>query len=188
MNAVAAGLRSDIDHRITFARRLRVENFVPPHQSERKSIHQRIAASSRARTSSRPPGSARQSSCHNGDATDHALQHRVILVEMVRFVRRFAFHRNRPKAQRIHHRNRPRAHRKDVAQNAADAGRRALERLNERRMIVRLDLERASPTIANVDDAGIFARALHTPACCASAAASDALATTCRSNARSTSR
>ena len=40
--------------------------------------------------------------------------------------------RDRAEAQRIHHRDRPRAHGKDVAQNAADAGGRALKRLDER--------------------------------------------------------
>ena len=48
----------------------------------------------------------------------------------------------RTEAQRIHHRDRPRAHGEDVAQNAADAGGRALKRLDEARVIVRFDLER----------------------------------------------
>ena len=68
--------------------------------------------------------------------------------------------RDRPKAQRIHHRDRPRAHGENVAQNSADAGGRALKRLDERRMIVRFDLESAGPAVADVDDAGVLARAL----------------------------
>ncbi len=68
--------------------------------------------------------------------------------------------RDRPETQRIHHRDRPRAHGKDVAQNSADAGGGALKRLDKRRMIVRLDLEGAGPAIADIDDAGILARAL----------------------------
>src|SRR5579871_1216759 len=64
-------------------------------------------------------------------------------------------------AQRIHDRNRPRAHGENVAQDAADAGRSALERLQERRMVVRFNLERARPSIANIDDAGVLARPLH---------------------------
>ena len=39
----------------------------------------------------------------------------------------------RPEAQRVQQRDRPRAHREDVADDAADAGRRALVRLDERR-------------------------------------------------------
>ena len=69
--------------------------------------------------------------------------------------------RNRPEAQRVHDGERPRAHGKDVAQDAANAGRRALERLDERRMIVRFDLEGAGPAIADIDDAGVFSRPLN---------------------------
>ena len=68
--------------------------------------------------------------------------------------------RDRAKAQRIHHRDRPRAHGEDIAQNSADAGGRSLEGLNERRMIVRLDLEGAGPAVADINDAGVFARPL----------------------------
>ena len=44
-------------------------------------------------------------------------------------------------SKRIQKRDRASTHRKDVADDAADAGRRALIGLDERRMIVRLDLE-----------------------------------------------
>ena len=68
---------------------------------------------------------------------------------------------NRPKAQRIHHRHRPRAHGENIAQDSAHSGGRALKRLDERRMIVGLDLESAGPAIADVDDARILTRPLH---------------------------
>src|SRR6266849_704541 len=70
-------------------------------------------------------------------------------------------HTDRPKPQRIHHRYGPRAHGENVTQNAADARSRTLKRLNKRRMIVRLDLERARPAVADVNNAGILARPLH---------------------------
>ena len=66
-----------------------------------------------------------------------------------------------PKRSEIHHGYWPRAHGKDVAQNSAYAGGCALKRLNEGRMIVRLDLESAGPAIADVDDARIFPGTLH---------------------------
>ena len=47
----------------------------------------------------------------------------------------------RAEAQRIEQGDRPRAHREDVAHDAADAGRRALVRLDRRRVVVRFDLE-----------------------------------------------
>ena len=66
-----------------------------------------------------------------------------------------------PKPQRIHHRQRARAHGEDVAQNAAHAGGRALERLDVAGVVVALDLESAGPAVAHVDDAGVLARPLH---------------------------
>ena len=63
-------------------------------------------------------------------------------------------------AQRVQQRDRPRAHREDVADDAADAGCGALIGLDERRMVVRLDLEDRGKSVADVDRAGIFARAL----------------------------
>ena len=67
---------------------------------------------------------------------------------------------NRSKAQRVHHRNRTRTHGEDVAQNSTYSGRGTLKRLDERWMIVRLDLKCAGPAIADVDDPCIFSRSL----------------------------
>ncbi len=63
-------------------------------------------------------------------------------------------------ANRIHHRNRPRTHCEDVAQNSAHASGRALERLNETRMIVRLDFEGDCKAVSDIDDARVLARPL----------------------------
>ena len=50
----------------------------------------------------------------------------------------------------------PRAHREDVAQDAAHSGRRALERLDERRVVVAFDLEGQREVAAEVDDARVL--------------------------------
>src|SRR5205807_7928472 len=63
------------------------------------------------------------------------------------------------KAQRVQHRNGARAHREDVAQDAADSGRRALIGLYKGGMVVALDLEDDGLAIADIDDSGILARA-----------------------------
>ena len=63
-------------------------------------------------------------------------------------------------AQAVEERDRPRAHRHDVAQDPADAGRGALERLDRRGMVVRLDLEGDGLAVAEVDHAGVLAGAL----------------------------
>ena len=62
-------------------------------------------------------------------------------------------------AQRVEHGDRPRAHREDVAQDAAHAGGRALERLDRARVVVRLDLEGHREAVAHVHHAGVLARA-----------------------------
>ena len=66
----------------------------------------------------------------------------------------------RPEAQRVHERDGPRAHREDVPDDAADAGGRALVRLDERGMIVGLDLEDRGEAVADVHRARVLARAL----------------------------
>ena len=64
-----------------------------------------------------------------------------------------------PETQRIKYSDRPRAEREDVAQDAADAGRRTLERLDRAGVVMRLDLERAGQPAARIDRAGVLARA-----------------------------
>ena len=82
-----------------------------------------------------------------GDAGDHALE------DAARTSRRV----ERAEAQRIQQRDRPRAHREDVADDAADAGGRALIRLDERRVVVRFDLEDGGQPVADVHGAGVLA-------------------------------
>ena len=55
--------------------------------------------------------------------------------------------------ERVEDRDRPGAHREDVAQDAADAGRGALVRLDGARVVVRFDLERDREAVADRDDA-----------------------------------
>ena len=62
-------------------------------------------------------------------------------------------------AQRVHVRDRPRTHREHVAQNAADARRCTLIRLDVARVVVRLHLEDRGLPVTDVDYAGIFAGA-----------------------------
>ena len=90
-------------------------------------------------------------------------------------------------AERVEHGDRPRAHREDVAQDAADAGGGALERLDRARVVVRLDLERRGQPVAHVHDARVLARA---PSGCAgprSAACAGASSSACRRSAPTTS-
>src|SRR5271168_5162935 len=65
----------------------------------------------------------------------------------------------RTKLERIHIRDRPRTHRKNIAQDPADASRRTLIWLDERRVVVALDFEDSHQAIANIDGTSVFARA-----------------------------
>ena len=63
-------------------------------------------------------------------------------------------------AQPVEQRDRPRAHRDDVAQDPADPGRRALERLDRRRVVVALDLEADRLAVAEIEHARVLTGAL----------------------------
>ena len=63
-------------------------------------------------------------------------------------------------AEPVEERDRPRAHRDDVAENSADAGRGALERLDRGRVVVALDLEADRLAVAEVEYAGVLTGAL----------------------------
>ena len=63
---------------------------------------------------------------------------------------------DRSEAQGVQAKFRARAHRKNVANDSADAGGRALKRFDRAGMIVALDLERDRPAVADVDDARVF--------------------------------
>ena len=102
-------------------------------------------------------------------------------------MRRVARLLDRTEAQRVEQGDRPRAHREDVADDAADAGRRALVRLDERRMVVRLDLEHRREAVADVDGAGVLAGPLQHARGLRSAASSGARASSCSCSARTTS-
>ena len=66
-------------------------------------------------------------------------------------------------AQAVEDRDRPRADREDVAEDAADPGRRSLEGLDRARVVVGLDLEGDRVAVADVDGAGVLARPHHHP-------------------------
>ncbi len=62
-------------------------------------------------------------------------------------------------AERVHDRDRAGAHGQDVADDAADPGRRALVGLDVARVVVRLDLEGDRVAVTDVDHAGVLADA-----------------------------
>ena len=67
---------------------------------------------------------------------------------------------NGAETQRIKNRDGACAHGENVAKDSANAGGGALKRLDETGMIVRFNFEGGNQAVADVDDAGIFSRAL----------------------------
>ena len=67
----------------------------------------------------------------------------------------------RAEAETVEHRYRPGAHGEDIAEDAPDAGGGALVRLDRRRVVVGLDLERHGPAIGQPEYAGVLARSLN---------------------------
>ncbi len=92
----------------------------------------------------------------------------------------------RAEAQHVEAGDRPRPHGEHVAQDAADPRRRALVGLDEGGVVVALHLEHAGEPVADVDHAGVLARALDHLRRRRWAGRAGAGATTCRSSARST--
>ena len=66
-------------------------------------------------------------------------------------------------AEAVEDRDRPRPEREDVAEDAADPGRRPLERFDRARVVVGLDLEGDRLAVADVDRAGVLAGPHHHP-------------------------
>ena len=100
-------------------------------------------------------------------AADRRHPDRVAVVRRCRAPRRradSASARNRlAEAQRVEDCDRPRPEREDVAQDPADPGRGALERLDGAGVVVRLDLEGDRVAVAEIDRAGVLARTHHDP-------------------------
>jgi len=120
----------------------------------RQRVHQRIIRIARFEDHLATDGGNTEAIAIMRDAAHHSVKDSTIL-------RGGAVAGDRAEAQRIKHRNRARAHGENIAENSADAGGRALKRFHEAGMIVRFDLEDGDQAVANIDYAGVFARALH---------------------------
>ena len=145
-DAVAAGARAVQDHRVADAGRLRQVQLLVAHDADAERIDERIARVRRVEDHLTADVRQAQAVAVAADAGNHAGHH-------AGGVRRVG----RPEPQRVHHRDRAGAHRQDVADDAADAGGRALVRLDVARVVVRLDLERDRVALADVQHAGVLA-------------------------------
>ncbi len=149
MNAVAPGFRADIkDHRARLGA-ARIENPVLPGKADAHRIDEDIAVIAFMKIGLSANGRHADAIAIAAYAGDNAA-HQALGARMGRIA----------KAQGVEQRDRPRSHREHIAHDAADPGRCALGRFDKARVIVALHFEHASEPIANIDDAGILARAL----------------------------
>ena len=175
MDAVAAGLGAEIDDRVPDARRRRVEDLVGFGEADRHGVDEDVAVVAAVEADAAADRRHAEGIAVAADAGDDA--------------RRRGGASSGDRARRsagIQGRDRPRAHGEHVAQDAADARRRALVGLDEGGVVVALHLEDAGQAVADVDDAGILARALDHPRRLRRQRRAGAGGRTCRSSARST--
>ena len=145
VNAVAPGLGADIDDRVTRSGGGRIEDAVGAGEPDAHRIDQDVAVVGRVELAFAADRRHADAIAVAADAGDDA-GHEMAGARMV----------GAAKAQRIEDRDRPRAHREDIAQNAADAGRRPLIRLDKRWVVVALDLKDNRVAIADIDNSGVF--------------------------------
>ena len=148
MNAVAAGLGSDIDDRIADAAGGRIENLVGICHANGHRVDDDIAVIGRIEIGLAADCRYADAIAVAADTGNHALD-QMLHLRML----------GPSETQGIEIGHGPRAHRKDIAQDAADAGRCALIGFDIGRMVVALHLEDRRLTVTNIDDAGIFAGA-----------------------------
>ena len=152
VDAVAAGLGAEIDDRHVHARCRRIEDLVGLGEADRHRVDQDVAVIAGVETHLPADGRHAERIAVAADAGHHA-RHQMARLRMLR----------RAEGERVEAGDRPRAHREHVAQNAADAGGRALIRLDVARVVVALHLEHDRLAVADIDHAGVLARPLDHP-------------------------
>src|SRR5207249_12276090 len=165
VNSVAARFCADVNHGIADAFGFGEKDFFLFGDAERERVDKRILRIARLEGDFAADGGNAETVSVTSDAADDAVEDAAVFrgICFASALARSDF----PEAKRVEDGDGPRAHGENVAQDAADAGGRALKRLNITRMIVRFDFEGRNEAVANVDDAGVFSRALHheLPAC-----------------------
>ena len=147
-DAVAARARTEQDHLVARARGVGQVDVLVPQDAEAQRVDQRVALVGGVEHQLAADVGQAEGVAVAADAGHDAVHHArgVGVVDGA-------------EPQLVHDRDRARAHRDDVAHDAADARGRALVRLDVGRVVVRLDLERHRPAVADVHDARVLADA-----------------------------
>jgi hypothetical protein len=148
VDAVAARLAADVEDRVAHTLGPAEEDAVRPRHPDGHGVDEDVAVVTRVEGHVAADRGHADAVAVAADAVDDAFDQ----VRGLRVVRP-------AEAQRIQQRDGPGAHGEHVPQDAAHARRRALLGLDVRRMVVALHLEHDDPAVADVDHAGVLARA-----------------------------
>ena len=153
VDAVAARLRAHEHDRVARAFRGRGDEVAVAEEADAHGVHQRVFAVGVVEEDLAAHVGNAEAVAVAADAGDDTLEQAAVLGLV-----------GRAEAQRVQQRDGPRAHGEDVADDAADARRRALIGLDGRGVVVGLDLHGHGEAAADVDDAGVFLAGLdHDP-------------------------
>ena len=152
MDTIAPGLGSDIDHWMVDASCGGIEDVFLVRDSDGHGVNQDVAVIGRVEVALAADGRDADAVAVSSDASNAAgdKMARLWIIGCA-------------KAERVHVGHWPRAHGENVAQDAADAGCRALIGLNEGGVVVALHLEDRRLAVANIDYPGILARTTNHP-------------------------
>ena len=152
MDAVAPGRGADVDDRISDPGGLGMEDALGVRQAHGHGVDQDVAVVSGVEVAFAAHGRDADAVAVAADPGDHARDQMPGAGVL-----------GASEAERVEIGDGARAHGEHVAQNPADAGRRALVGLDERRVIVAFHLEDRGLAVADVDHAGVLARPLDHP-------------------------
>ena len=147
-DAVRPGPRAEQHDLVAGAAGHRRLQVAVPHEAHAERVDQRVACVAGVEDELAADVGQAEAVAVERDARDDARQHPGGVVRV-----------GRAEPERVHDRDRARAHRDDVPDDAADAGRRALVRLDEGRVVVALDLEGDRVALADVHHARVGADA-----------------------------
>ena len=150
VDAVAAGVGADEQQQIAAAGGLRAHEVIGGDEADAHGVHEGVAVvAGREGDLAADVGHA-DAVAVPGDALDDAVEEAPGALGV-----------GGAEAQGVQERDGAGAHGEDVSDDAADAGCRALEGLDGRGVVVRLDLEDDGEAAAHVDDAGVLGAGGH---------------------------
>ena len=152
MDSVAACLGAHVDDGVADAMRLAEENLILLDHAQGENVDKRVAGIRFIKDAFAAHGGHAEAVAVMRNAADDAFDDAAVAGAVLGIIKG-------AEAQRIEDGDGPRPHRENVAQDAADAGGRALEGLDEARVIVAFDLKRDAQAVADVDNPGVFTRA-----------------------------